>query len=66
MIVLAVILIAIGLTMIFKTEWVWKLTESWKSETASGPSELYDLNITFGGVMCFLVGSAGVIIELFF
>lgn len=66
MIILAVILIAIGLTMLFKTEWFWTLTESWKSESASGPSELYDINIKFGGVMCFLVGLAGVIAELFF
>lgn len=66
MIVLAVLLMAFGFIMFFKTDWFWRLTESWKSEKVSGPSELYDINIKFGGVMCFLVGLAGVVTELFF
>jgi|GEM_PF-1364222 len=48
MIILAFILLLLGPVMFFKTDWFWRLTESWKSERASGPSELYDINIKFG------------------
>lgn len=66
MIIRAFILLLLGPVMFFKTDWFWRLTESWKSEKVSGPSELYDINIKFGGIMCFLVGLAGVVTELFF
>lgn len=65
MIFLAVILIIIGLTMLFSPTLFWKLTESWKSENASSPSDLYKVNVTFGGIMMILVGLAGVLAELF-
>jgi len=66
MIFLAIILIGIGLTMFFNTEIFWEITESWKSQSSSGPSDFYKFEAKFGGVMFFLVGLAGVIVELFF
>ena len=66
MIFLSIILIGFGLTMFFKTDVFWEITESWKSNSSSGPSDLYEFDIKFGGVMFFLVGSAGLIAVMFF
>lgn len=66
MIVVSLIFIVIGLTMIFNTKLFWKITESWKSQGSYDPSDLYLVQVKFGGVMFFLVGMAGVIATLFF
>jgi hypothetical protein len=44
---------------------VWTITESWKSNDAAKPSDLYLWSTRFGGVMLTLVGLAGVYVYLF-
>ena len=54
--------VALGALLFFKPEWVYELTESWKSYTMGDPSDLYLLLTKFGGVLAAL---AGVLIIIF-
>ncbi|GAA3401957.1 DUF6199 family natural product biosynthesis protein [Paenibacillus hodogayensis] len=56
MLFLAIILIFIGLTMLIRPSLIWAITESWKSNDATEPSDLYKLSTRFGGVMFTLIG----------
>ncbi|MGM0883767.1 MAG: DUF6199 family natural product biosynthesis protein [Bacillota bacterium] len=42
--------------MFFKTALFWKITEQWTSEEGTEPSDLYNWNTRFGGIICTLVG----------
>lgn len=61
MVILYFLLALFGLLMIIKPSIVWALTESWKTDDGSEPSDLYNLSIRIGGVFCFIAGSGGVI-----
>ncbi len=50
-----------GVVLIWKPEYFYELTESWKHDGASEPSKFYLWNTRFGGVMCALVGIGGMI-----
>jgi uncharacterized membrane protein len=62
MIILSIILMLAGLLMIFRTPLLWKITESWTSKDGTEPSELYLWNTRFGGVICTLIGFAGLLV----
>ncbi len=55
-------LAVLGVTMIWKPEFVYELTESWKHNGSSGPSRLFLWSTRFGGVMCTLAGILGMIV----
>lgn len=57
-----ILLTALGVTMIWKPQLVYELTESWKHGGASEPTKLYLWNTRFGGVMCALAGIGGMIL----
>ncbi len=59
MIVAAIILAVLGVLMTFKPEWLWTISESWKSSDATGPTELYIKSIRIGGIVCTLAAIVG-------
>ena len=50
--VLGIFLGIVGLLMLIKPSLVWSLTEQWKSDEATEPSDLYVFSIRFGGTIC--------------
>jgi hypothetical protein len=66
MIFMSIFLILVGLLMILKTRLIWEITERWTSRDGTDPSSLYIWNTRFGGVMCTLVGLAGLLVYLIF
>ena len=61
---LSIVLILWGLLLFFSPKTWFDLTESWKHSSSCEPSNLWILSTRFGGVMCILVGLAGVIIPI--
>lgn len=59
--VASVFLILFGLLMLLKPPIIWSITESWKSNDATEPSDLYLWSTRFGGVMCTLAGLGGIL-----
>lgn len=57
----SIILLIIGIIMLFCPGIIYELTEKWKSNTSAEPSGLYRLHIRIGGIVCTLVGAAGVV-----
>ncbi|WP_068776754.1 DUF6199 family natural product biosynthesis protein [Paenibacillus sp. FJAT-26967] len=51
-------LVLLGALMVFKAQLIWQLTEKWKSNDGTEPSDFYMLNTRVGGVIFTLVGSA--------
>ena len=50
-----------GAALIWKPEFFYELTESWKHDGGGEPSRSYLLSTRFGGVMCVLAGIGGMI-----
>jgi hypothetical protein len=50
-----------GLLSMFTPKLVWIITESWKSEDATEPSDVYIFFTRIGGVCFFLAGLGGFI-----
>jgi hypothetical protein len=61
MIILTALLTLFGLLMLVRPTVIWTITESWKSNDATEPSDIYILSTRFGGVMCTLAGIGGII-----
>ncbi len=55
-------LIAAGIAMLIKPRLVFELTESWKHDGGTEPSNLFLFSTRFGGVMCTLAGLCSVIV----
>ena len=54
-------LLVIGLVMLCCPKVIYELTESWKNNSFSEPSNLYNINIRIGGGVCSIVGLAGIV-----
>lgn len=54
-----------GILIFLKPEWLWALTEQWKSYAADGPSDFYILNTKIGGVLFAVFGVAALVLPLF-
>ena len=61
-ILLSILLILGGLLMLFFPDLVYDLSESWKSNRSTEPSDFYRFSTRFGGVMFILVGIGGMIV----
>ena len=61
-ILLSILLILGGLLMLFFPDFVYDLSESWKSNRSAEPSDFYRFSTRFGGVMFILVGIGGMIV----
>lgn len=57
----SIFLLIVGVLMLCFPDVVYSITESWKSNASSEPSGLYKIHIRIGGIVCSLVGSAGII-----
>ncbi|NOV02291.1 DUF6199 family natural product biosynthesis protein [Paenibacillus planticolens] len=58
---ISVLLVLLGLIMLFRPSLLWTVTESWKSNDATEPSDLYVWSTRFGGSIVALAGLGGVI-----
>ncbi|WP_372631802.1 DUF6199 family natural product biosynthesis protein [Cohnella sp.] len=58
---LFIFLMLIGALMLIKPNILWMITERWKSNDATDPSDLYLISTRFGGALCFIIGLAGMI-----
>lgn len=63
--ILSFLLIGVGALMIFSPQTWFDFTESWKSYSASEPSDRYIFSTRFGGIMCALAGIAYIVVNLF-
>jgi len=59
----SIFVLLMGVVMLFFPQFIYEVTESWKSYSAGEPSRLYIISIRFGGMCCLLVGIAGIISE---
>lgn len=57
----SIFLLIVGILMLCFPDVVYGIIESWKSNASSEPSGLYKIHIRIGGIVCSLVGSAGII-----
>ena len=61
---LGLVLIGIGAVMLAKPQFVFELSQSWRTDGSVGePSTLYVWSTRFGGVMFILAGICGVIVS---
>lgn len=65
MILAGLLLVAAGVLCILKPEWVWKISESWKSSRADGPSEWYEAHTRLAGIVFLFIGLFSLIVFLF-
>ena len=54
-----------GILIFLKPEWLWALTEQWKSYAADGPSNFYILSTKIGGVLFAVFGVVALVLPLF-
>lgn len=59
-----ILFLIIGILMIVAPNVVYEITESWKNNSDSSPSDFYKLNTRIGGVVFLIVGFLGVIVYL--
>lgn len=57
----SIFLLIFGLLMICFPAAIYELTEKWKSNSSDTPSDLYRVHIRFGGIVCTVIGLAGLI-----
>lgn len=63
--ILSLLLIGIGSLMLVSPQIWFDLTESWKSDSSSTPSDKYIWNTRFGGIMCASAGILYIVVTLF-
>ena len=62
---LGIVLVIFGSVLTFAPSAWWRLTESWKNDSATEPSDLY-LKITrIGGIIFLMIGVAGIVLPFF-
>ena len=61
-ILLSILLAVAGAVMICNPRLIYALTESWKHNGTSEPSNLYILNIRIGGCVFAIIGVVGAIV----
>jgi len=65
LLILSLLLLPMGLVMFFRPQWIWAMSEEWKSNDATEPSDLYLLSTRLGGVLSTLAGLGGIIASFF-
>jgi len=53
-----------GILIFLKPEWLWALTEQWKSYAADGPSDFYILSTKISGVLFTVFGVVALVLPL--
>lgn len=64
-ILLSILLAICGIMMICKPRLIYDLTESWKHDGTSEPSDFYMMNIRIGGCIFAIVGVLGAVVLTF-
>ena len=59
-----ILFLIFGVLIFLKPDWVWKLTEQWKSYCADEPSDFYIKTTKMGGIIYILLGIAMMIVPL--
>jgi len=62
--ILSIFLILFGALMLIRPVAFWAMTEKWKSVDATEPSKLFLFQTRFGGAMCILAGTGGMIASM--
>lgn len=65
LIFLGIIFIIIGLLMILTPNTVFIISESWKFQEKTEPSDTYIFNVRFGGTIAIIVGVIFIIVQFF-
>jgi hypothetical protein len=58
-VLIAIFLIIVGILATFRPDIVWTINESWKSNDATEPSDIYILTTRIGGILLLIVGVVG-------
>lgn len=58
---IGILLIFFGVIIFLKPDWLWAITEKWKSYRADEPSDFYKVCTKFGGILYVLLGVAMII-----
>ena len=58
-----ILFLILGFVMLRFPEFIYELTESWKSYSAGEPSALYKRSTQFGGVIFCLAGISAIVLE---
>jgi hypothetical protein len=61
MLVLGIFLILFGLLMLIKPNILWMITESWKTDGATEPTNYYIFSVRLGGILFILAGIGGIV-----
>lgn len=62
---LLLILFIAGMLAVFRPKVVWQITESWKSDDATDPSDLYILITRISGVLFLLLTGFALLVFIF-
>lgn len=57
-ILIGIVFLVIGLLMVVSPSIFFQITESWKSDKANEPSELFKISTRFGGCFFIIIGIA--------
>ena len=63
-IILGIYLLITGLFMLVSPATFYKITESWKSNSAGEPSDLFIFSTRVGGAFCTLAGIGAIVVVL--
>ena len=64
-ILVGLLCIAIGAVSFFKPEWVWKISEGWKTYGGDGPTDLYRSITRVCGVAFMAFGVFAIVLSFF-
>ena len=62
----AILFLIIGFVMLRFPEFIYEITESWKSYSYGEPSDLYILSTRVGGAVFILIGIACIVVAFVF
>ena len=58
-----ILFMILGVVMLRFPEFIYEITESWKSYSAGEPSDLYKLSTRIGGAAFILIGIAALVVQ---
>ncbi len=58
----SIIILIVGLIMVISPTAFYNLTESWKNNSDSEPSDLYKISVRIGGIFSLIVSILGIIV----
>lgn len=65
LILASILIVTLGIILLFAPDAWWEITESWKSYSASEPSDMYLKLTRISGIISLLAGISGILVALF-